>query len=107
MCIHQMFFISDLIGSSSGAKRDNISSNDRSGSSTITKKSKSGSVVNVSERGPSHSGRSVDRGGGSSVPAGVTGLGRDTSGIGDRSGGIAGVITEHGGGKHHHDKVIK
>ena len=95
----------NIVGSSSSNKRDN-SSSDRSGASNYSKKSKSSSSSNVSgDRGQSHSSRALERGSASSGSVGVSNIGRDGSSIGDRSGGIAGVITEHGGGRHHHDKV--
>ena len=91
--------------SSTGGKREN-SLTERGGSSMMSKKSKSGSVGSVgSDRGQSHSGRSVERGSSSSASIGMTNVSRDSSSIGDRGGGIAGVITEHGGGRHHQDKT--
>ena len=94
------------LGSGSSNKRE-TSVNDRTGSSVVSKKSKSGSSSNVgTDRGQSHGGRTIDRGSSSSGSVGVTSLGRDGTNISDRGGGIAGVITEHGGGRHHHDKVL-
>lgn len=91
--------------SSSSSNKRETTSNERSGSST-SKKSKTGSGANASaDRGQSHSGRSIERGSGSSGSVGVASIGRDGTTIGDRGGGIAGVITEHGGGRHHHDKT--
>ena len=95
-----------MLGSGSGNKREN-SANDRSGASNFSKKSKSSSSSNISsDRGQSQSSRAIERGSGSSGSVGASNISRDGTGIGDRSGGIAGVITEHGGGRHPHDKVI-
>ena len=70
-----------------------------------SKKSKSGAGTSTgSDRGQTHGSRAGDRGSGSSSSVGVANMGRDGANIGDRSGGIAGVITEHGAGRHH-DKV--
>ena len=70
-----------------------------------SKKSKSGAGTSTgSDRGQTHASRAGDRGSGSSSSVGAANMGRDGANIGDRSGGIAGVITEHGAGRHH-DKV--